>query len=92
MTGVEVNDQATGKTYPVMARSVVLGAGGFESVKLAMLSGLRDQSGLMGRSISDHLFCRGYYPVPPGIYRSDLPEASMLLIRPDANRKYQVSS
>ena len=89
-TGVEVNDQATGKTYPVMARSVVLAAGGFESVKLAMLSGLGDQSGLMGRSISDHLFCRGYYPVPPGIYRSDLPEASMLLIRPDANRKYQV--
>jgi choline dehydrogenase-like flavoprotein len=89
-TGVQVNDQLSGQTYPVSARSVVLAAGGFESVKLALVSKLRDQSQLMGRMITDHLFCRAYYPVPPGIYRPDLPEASMILIRPDASRPYQL--
>lgn len=89
-SGVQVIDQSTQQTYLVAARSVVLAAGGFESVKLALLSGLTDQSGLIGRMISDHLFCRAYYPVPAGIYRPDLPEASMILIRPDSERAYQL--
>jgi choline dehydrogenase-like flavoprotein len=89
-TGVQVADQVSGQTFPVSARSVVLAAGGFESVKLALLSRFRDQSQLMGRMITDHLFCRAYYPVPLGIYRPDMPEASMILIRPDASRAYQL--
>jgi choline dehydrogenase-like flavoprotein len=89
-SGVQVIDQPSGQAYTVSARSVVLAAGGFESVKLALLSGLRDQSGLIGRMITDHLFCRAYYPVPTGVYRPDLPEASMILIRSDSTRAYQL--
>jgi choline dehydrogenase-like flavoprotein len=87
--GVTVADQISGKDYQVKSRSVVLAAGGFESVKLAIVSGLPDKSGLLGRMITDHLFCRAYYPVEPGIYLPDVPEACMLLIRPGANRAYQ---
>jgi choline dehydrogenase-like flavoprotein len=88
--GVEVSERATGKVFSVKARSVVLAAGGFESVKLALISAVGDKSGLIGRMITDHLFCRAYYPVPAGIYRPDCPEASMILIRPDATKRYQV--
>jgi choline dehydrogenase-like flavoprotein len=89
-TGVEVIDSETGQIFQIAARSVVLAAGGFESVKLALISGLRDASGLMGHMITDHLFCRAYYPVPPGVYRPDCPEAAMILIRPDKTRPYQL--
>jgi|SRR5579863_4434687 len=87
--GVTAADQTSGQAYDVKARSVVLAAGGFESVKLAALSGVPDKSELLGRMITDHLFCRAYYPVEPGIYLPDVPEACMLLIRPDADRPYQ---
>ena len=87
--GVTVADQTSGQAYDVKARSVVLAAGGFESVKLAALSGVPDKSRLLGRMITDHLFCRAYYPVEPGIYLPDVPEACMLLIRPGADRPFQ---
>ena len=87
--GVTAADQTSGQTYDVKARSVVLAAGGFESVKLAALSGVPDKSGLLGRMITDHLFCRAYYPVEPGIYLPDVPEACMLFIRPGPDRPYQ---
>ncbi|MGB0063717.1 MAG: GMC oxidoreductase, partial [Terracidiphilus sp.] len=87
--GVTAVDQISGKTFEVKARSVVLAAGGFESVNLAILSGMPDESQLIGRMITDHLFCRAYYPVEPGIYLPDVPEACMLFIRPGSGRAYQ---
>lgn len=87
--GVTAVDQISGKTFEVKARSVVLAAGGFESVNLAILSGMPDESQLIGRMITDHLFCRAYYPVEPGIYLPDVPEACMLFIRPGSCRAYQ---
>jgi choline dehydrogenase-like flavoprotein len=89
-SGVEARDRENGQVFQISGRSVVLAAGGFESVKLALVSGLKDASGLMGHMITDHLFCRAYYPVPPGIYRPDCAEAAMVLIRPNETRPYQL--
>jgi choline dehydrogenase-like flavoprotein len=72
------------------ARSVILAAGGFESVRLAMASKLPDRSGLLGRRIVDHLFARAYHLVPPALYDPETPEAAIVAVRADESRKYQL--
>jgi hypothetical protein len=89
-TGVAVVDRQTGSTAVLRARSVVLAAGAFESVRLALGSGVPDTSGVMGKLISDHLFCRAYYPLPAAFYDPRLPEATAVLVRPEAARRYQI--
>lgn len=85
---VAVDDTNTEREIP--ARSVVLAAGGFESVRLAMASHLPDASGRMGRGVVDHLFCRAYYPVPESLYDATSPEAAVVAVRSGNGRAFQL--
>jgi len=71
---------ASGETASIAAKSVVLAAGGFESARLALVSGFPDRSGLMGRLICDHIFVRAFYPLPASYY-SDVPEQAVVCVR-----------
>ncbi len=88
--GVGVADLDGGATHELRARSVVLAAGGFESVRLAMASSLPDRSGRLGRRIVDHLFCRAYHPVSPALYRPDQPEAAIVAVPAGGSRGFQL--
>lgn len=88
--GVEVVDRETGTIYQVFARVIVLAAGGFESVRLALVSGLPDPKGLIGRFISDHMFCRAYFPVPPELYEPLKPEVAIVWVPAGQGRGYQL--
>ena len=88
--GLEVVDRETGIVYSLYGRAVVLAAGGFESVRLALASGLPDPNGLIGRYISDHLFCRAYYPVPPELYDPTEPEVAIVCVPAGDGREYQL--
>ena len=88
--GVEVADRDTGALHTVFGRSVVLAAGAFESVRLAMVSGVPDPNGLVGRFISDHLFCRAYYPMPPELYDPVRPEVAIAWVPAGGGRGYQL--
>jgi len=88
--GVRALSLEDGTAHEVRARSVVLAAGGFESVRLAMASGLPDRSGLMGKQLVDHLFARAYYDVPVALYEPHLPEAAIVVVPSDADRQHQL--
>jgi choline dehydrogenase-like flavoprotein len=88
--GVETVDRETGAVHEVFGNTVVLAAGGFESVRLAMVSGISDPHGLMGRFISDHMFCRAYYPVPPEVYDPIKPEVAIVWVPAGQGRAYQI--
>jgi choline dehydrogenase-like flavoprotein len=75
--------------FEVRGRSVVLAGGGFESVRLAMASGLPDRSGRMGKAVVDHLFCRAYYPVPTALWDPERPEAAIVTV-PAGDQRYQL--
>jgi choline dehydrogenase-like flavoprotein len=88
--GVTVADRRDGSEHEIRARSVVLAAGGFESVRLAMASGLPDKSGRLGHYLVDHLFARAYHLVPPALYDANSPEAAILIVRSGGERRYQL--
>lgn len=88
--GVEVVDLETGAVATVRARAVVLAAGGFESVRLAQVSDIADDNGLIGRNISDHLFCRAYFPLPPTTYDPARPEIAIVWSPADDDKPYQL--
>ena len=88
--GITVGDLQGGGEHELQARSIVLAAGGFESVRLAMASQLPDRSGLLGRRITDHLFARAYHLVSPALYDPETPEAAIVAVRAGGNRKYQL--
>jgi choline dehydrogenase-like flavoprotein len=75
--GADVIDRATGSSYSVVGRAVVLAAGAFESTRLALVSGVRDPKRLIGHYITDHSFVRAYFPMPPDIYLDD-PEVAII--------------
>ncbi len=85
-----VKDRLSGIEYTIVTRSVVLAAGGFESVRLALSSSLPDSSGLMGHQLIDHWFVRGYFPLAPEIYDPSRPEAGALLVRPSEKQPFQM--
>jgi choline dehydrogenase-like flavoprotein len=87
---VSVTDLAGGGSYEIETRSVVLAGGGFESVRLAMASELPDKSGLLGKRIVDHLFCRAYYSVPTSLYDRRQPEAAIIAVPADDKRGFQL--
>lgn len=89
-TGVAVADRGDGSEHEVRARSIVLAAGGFESVRLAMASQLPDQSGRLGHYLVDHLFARAYHLVPPDLYDPTTPEAAIVIVRAGDGRDYQL--
>jgi choline dehydrogenase-like flavoprotein len=88
--GVAVADRRDGSEHELRARSVVLAAGGFESVRLAMASDLPDRSGRLGHYLVDHLFCRAYHLVPPALYDATTPEAAILIVRSGGPRRFQL--
>jgi len=87
---VAVTDLVSGTSHEIETRSVVLAAGGFESVRLAIASELPDRSGLLGKRIVDHLFCRAYYPVPTSLYNPAQPEAAIIAVPADDKRGFQL--
>jgi len=52
---VEVTDNRTGKTEVVSANAIVLCASPIETARLLMVSGIRDESEQIGKSLVDHL-------------------------------------
>jgi gluconate 5-dehydrogenase len=88
--GVAVADLEDGAVHELCSRSVVLAAGGFESVRLAMASELSDPSRRMGRAIVDHLFCRAYHLVSPALYDPHTPEAAIVAIGAEESRPFQL--
>ncbi len=87
---VEVRDQRRGQEVEVRARAVVLAAGGYESVRLAIASELDDESGHLGRGLVDHWFVRAYFPLRAGLYAGNQPQAAAVLLRPAATRPFQM--
>ncbi len=88
--GVQAIDLETGTSYELFARSVVLAGGAFESVRLAMASGVPDPNGLIGRFISDHIFIRAYYPIDDGLYDPAQPEVAVTWVPAGDGRQYQL--
>jgi len=88
--GVKVQDLDAGATYEVLAGTVVLAAGAFESVRLAMASGIPDPNGLVGRYISDHIFVRAYYPIRDDLYDPARPEVAVVWVPAGSGRDYQL--
>lgn len=87
---VRVVNQTSREAATVQAKTVVLAAGGFESVRLALASRLPDESGLLGRRLSDHWFVRAYFPLPPGFFDPSSPQAGAAIVRSSARRAYQL--
>ena len=55
-SGVKVKEKNTEEVYKLNGRSVVLAAGGIESIVLVLKSKIPDKSGRIGRGIQEHLF------------------------------------
>lgn len=90
VSAIATRDAAGGGAYEIPARSVVLAAGGTESVRLAMVSKVPDASGTMGTGLSDHLFCRAYYNVPPEYYDPARPESAIVHVPAVREGTYQL--
>jgi choline dehydrogenase-like flavoprotein len=65
-TGVTCHDLLDNEHRTYHGRSIVLAAGTIESAKLALLSGLRDPAGLVGRGITDHPILYTHFSLPAG--------------------------
>lgn len=77
--GVVAVQGADGGSHEILARTVLLAAGGIESIRIAALSGVPDAEGNIGRGIQDHIFYRCYFEGPQ-IYDSTAPETAALHI------------
>lgn len=87
--GIQATDRTTAEDHTVLARSVVLAAGALESARIAMASQVPDSSGLLGKCVSDHIFCRAYYRIPPTIYDPAKPQTAIVFSPASEIRKYQ---
>lgn len=65
-TGVSCYDLLGRQVRTYRARAVVLCAGTIESAKLALLSGLTDPAGLIGRGLTDHPIWYTHFSLPAG--------------------------
>ena len=88
--GVEALDLVDGSIHPVMARSIVHAASAFESVRLAIASGVPDPHGVVGRYITDHMFVRAYYPVEDGLYDPQRPEVAIVWVPAAPGDNHQI--
>lgn len=86
--GVEVSD-TNGKTATIFGKSIVLAAGAFESTRIALSSGLKESHNLIGHYISEHIFCRGYFPAPKHYYGNS-PELAIVWIPATMETKSQI--
>lgn len=76
--GVIVAD-GTGGEREILGRTVVLAAGGIESVRLAALSAIPDPAGRIGVGIQDHLFYRSFAD-GAHLYPSERPDAGAVYV------------
>jgi hypothetical protein len=75
-----VSSQGNGSaSAEILGRSVVLAGGGVESIRLATLSQVPDQSGLIGTGIQDHIFYRCYFEGPE-IYDPEQRDVAVVFI------------
>jgi choline dehydrogenase-like flavoprotein len=88
--GVLAMDREEGRSHEVLGKAVVLAAGAFESARLAVVSGVRDASGRLGRYISDHLLLRTYCQVPLSWYEQNRYEVALAICRSRPERPFQV--
>lgn len=65
-TGVVAYDLISRQERTYKADAVVLAAGSVESPKLAQLSGLNDNSGLLGKGLTDHQIFFTHFGLPAG--------------------------
>lgn len=87
--GLAVRDPATSRVFEVLGRSVVLAAGAFESVRIALASALPDPGRLLGTRLSEHIFCRAYYQIPPSWYDTR-PEVALLHVPAARRARFQL--
>ena len=81
-----VRDRATGRTFDIPARQVVLAGGAVQSTRLALASGLGDGDPLVGRYMGDHLFRQAVFCLPEPIGE----KALYIFIPPTAERPFHV--
>lgn len=72
----------------LLGRSVVLAAGGVESIRLAALSSVPDPAGRIGVGIQDHLFYRSFVD-GPHLYPSERPDAGTVYVPSTAQNSEQ---
>lgn len=75
-SGLIVSDP-NGNAFEIRARSIVLCAGGLESIKLAGVSGIDDPSDRIGKGIQEHVF---YQALLNGAALYDTPAASSAIV------------
>lgn len=88
--GVEVVDRQTKQAHNIAGKSVVLAAGAFESCRLAMVSSLPASADVIGHYITDHMFLRAYFPIPPSLYDPSKPEVAIVWVPADPSHAYQL--
>jgi len=77
--GVVASDASGGPEREILGRSVVLAAGGVESIRLAALSQVPDPAERIGVGIQDHLFYRTFVDGPQ-FYAPDRPDAAIVYV------------
>jgi choline dehydrogenase-like flavoprotein len=72
----------------ILARSVVLCAGGIESIKIAAVSGIPDPHQRIGKGLQEHLFFEMNVHAPE-LYDPDRPDSALVYIRALAQDAHQ---
>jgi choline dehydrogenase-like flavoprotein len=83
-TGVVCDDLLAHTQRTYRGRTIVLSAGTIESAKIALQSGLRDPSGLVGRGITDHTILYRHFSLPPDAALCAVDQAAKVWSRPAA--------
>jgi choline dehydrogenase-like flavoprotein len=84
-TAVFAHDLVSDIERRFTADRIVLAAGTVESAKLALLSGLADPNGLIGKGLTDHPIFFLHFAVPPGSpFYSEAAAAKLMLRHRDA--------
>jgi len=73
-------DRVSGQQYTINTNNVILAAGAYESTRIALASSLPDPEELIGKYITEHIYCRGYFNVPVSYYQNT-PEIALIHIR-----------
>lgn len=77
--GVSVSQGVDGQEREILGRAVILAGGGVESIRLAAVSGVPANRGLIGSGIQDHIFYRCFLD-GPHLYSRAAPESAAVYI------------
>jgi choline dehydrogenase-like flavoprotein len=80
--------EANGSEAEIPARTVVLAAGGIESIKLAALSGVPDPHERIGKGLQEHIFYHGLFSSPE-LYDGVQPDAAVVYVRAPTQDSHQ---